>query len=397
MRALLWNRPNTESAPGGDTVQWRHTAAALRARGVEVELTTAAADELVGTLDPSAFDLVHLFNLQSEAPALAVAERVHAAGVPLALSTIWWDLSEGRYARRLRRKRLLRLRERIVGPAASLERFRRWDRERPRGRRRDAAARRLLDLSQVLLPNSVREIQALEDYFGLRDLAARSAVVTNGVSVPTDALALSLNVERRGVLCVGSLNPLKNQLALIEASAGLAPLTLVGPSSPGQYLEECRRAAARHGDCQILAARPQAELWELYAGALVHALPSFRETPGLVSLEAGALGCALVSTDRGSAAEYLGQDADYCDPTEVTSIRSALERALAAPRPVPPERLALYTWERAGAATDAAYRWLLGEAVALPDSLAAPLPAAASAPAGREGADALRAGDGPRE
>ena len=391
MRVLLWNRPNTETAPGGDTVQWRHTADALRARGVEVEQTIAPASELVGSLDPSAFDLVHVFNLQSEVPALAVAERVHAAGVPLALSTIWWDLSEGRYARRLRRKRLLRLRERVWGQAASLERFRRWDRERPRGRRRDAAAARLLELSQVLLPNSVREIQALEDYFGLSGLAARSAVVTNGVSVPPDALALGARDERRGVLCVGSLNPLKNQLALIEACAGLAPLTLVGPSSPGAYLEECQRAAASHGDCQILPARPQAELWKHYAAAAVHALPSFRETPGLVSLEAGALGCALVSTDRGSAAEYLGADAEYCDPTEVASIRSALERALAAPRRVPPERLARYTWERAGAATHAAYRWLLGEAIALPDSLAAP------ALAEREGADAVHAGESPRE
>jgi glycosyltransferase involved in cell wall biosynthesis len=391
VRALLWNRPNTEAAPGGDTVQWRQTAEALRARGVEVVETLAPASELSGALDPSRFDLVHVFNLQSEAPALAVAERARAAGVPLALSPIWWDLSEGRYARRLRRKRLLRVRERVMGHEASLERFRRWDRGRARGRRRDSAAAKLLELSGVLLPNSVREIRALEDYFGLEGLASRSAVVTNGVSVPPHALELPERSERSGVLCVGSLNPLKNQLALIEASAGLAPLTLVGPSAPGGYLDECLRAASKHGACQILPARPQAELWELYARAAVHALPSFRETPGLVSLEAGALGCALVSTDRGSADEYLGSTAEYCDPNQVSSIREALERALSAPRRVPPERLARYTWERAGAATHAAYRWLLGEAVALPDSLAA------AEPSEREGADAVHAGDGPRE
>lgn len=386
MRALLWNRPNAESSPGGDTVQWRHTAEALRARGVAVQETIAPAAEL----DLSGFDLVHLFNLQSEGPALAVAERAAAAGVPIALSTIWWDLSEGRYARRLRRKRLLRLRERVLGREASLERFRRWDRGRARGRRRDEAARRLLELSGVLLPNSVREIAALEDYFAL-DVRAKSAVVTNGVSVPPEALALGAESAREGVLCVGSLNPLKNQLALIEATRGLAPLTLVGPATPGPYLEECQRAAASHGSCRILPARPQDELWELYAGAAVHALPSFRETPGLVSLEAAALGCGLVSTDRGSAEEYLGPDAEYCDPTSLSSIRDALEGTLSSPRCVPPERLARYTWERAGAATLAAYRWLLGEAVTLPDSLAAP------DLGGREGADAVHAGDLPRE
>lgn len=386
MRALLWNRPNAERAPGGDTVQWRHTAEALRALGVEVRETIAPASEL----DLSGVDLVHLFNLQAEAPALEVAERVQDAGIPLALSTIWWDLSEGRYARRLRRKRLLSLRNKVMGREASLERFRRWDRARPRGRRRDAAAKRLLELSGVLLPNSVREIAALEEFFGL-ELAAKSAVVPNGVSVPPAARALGEAGPREGILCVGSLNPLKNQLALIEAAAGLGPLTLIGPATPGDYLRECQRAAAAHGDCRLLPPRPQAELWALYAGAAVHALPSFRETPGLVSLEAGALGCSLVSTDRGSASEYLGESARYCDPTDPASIRAALVQALEEPRRVAPERLAPYTWERAGAATYAAYRWLLGEEVALPDSLAAP------APAEREGTDALSAGEGPRE
>jgi glycosyltransferase involved in cell wall biosynthesis len=173
------------------------------------------------------------------------------------------------------------------------------------------------------------------------------------------------------VLCVARLGPLKNQLALIEACAGIAPLTLVGPSQAGGYLSECEAAAARHGACQILPARPQAELWPLYAGARVHALASFRETPGLVSLEAAALGCGVVSTDRGSAEEYLGDEADYCDPSDVGSIRAAIQRALEDPRRVSTERLASYTWERAASATLTAYRWLNGEEVELPSSLAA--------------------------
>ncbi|MBL4847942.1 MAG: glycosyltransferase family 4 protein [Planctomycetes bacterium] len=365
MRVLLWNRPNAESAPGGDTVQWRRTAAALETLGVEVECTLESAQ----ALDLSGFDLVHVFNLQSEVPALAVAERARAAGLPVALSTIWWDLSEGRYLRRLRRKRLLRLREQVIGREASLARFLRWDRARPRGRRRDAAAANLLGISQVLLPNSVREIEALEAFFQLEGLALKSAVVCNGASVPR---GIEPAPDREGVLCVARLGPLKNQLALIEACRGLAPLTLVGPSQAGDYLSECQAAAADHGACQILPARPQHELWPLYAGARVHALASFRETPGLVSLEAAALGCALVSTDRGSAEEYLGEEAEYCDPTDTGSIRAALERALAEPRRVSPERLASYTWERAGAATLIAYRWLLGEPVELPSSLAGP-------------------------
>lgn len=350
MRVLLWNRPDAEQAPGGDTVQWRQTGLALERLGLEVVWTMAPAAEL----DLDGFDLVHLFNLQSEAAAWPVAERVAAAGIPLALSTIWWDLSEGRYQRRLRRKRSYRLAEALWGRARCLARFRAWDRARPRGRVRDETAARLLRASGVLLPNSRLEIDALEDFFGL-EVATKCAVIPNAITPPP---AASSSEPRRGIVCAGRVGPIKNQLALIEAARGLGPLCIVGPADEGHYLEACRRAARAHGECELLPARAQAELWPLYRRAQVHALVSFRETPGLVSLEAAASGCGVVSTDRGSAREYFADEAEFCDPADRRSIRSALERALNAPRQVSSERLARFTWERAAEATLAAYRWV---------------------------------------
>lgn len=359
MRVLLWNRPDAEQAPGGDTVQWRHTGQALQGLGLDVTWSLAPA----AALDLDGFDLVHVFNLQSEASAWPVAERALAAGLPLALSTIWWDLSEGRYQRRLRRKASFRLREALWGRARSLARFRAWDRSRPRGRARDEAALRLLQAAGVLLPNSRLEVTALEDFFGLA-LAGKSAVIPNAITPPPGSLRGGARDgeerERRGIVCAGRVGPIKNQLALIEAARGLGPLWIVGPAEEGDYLRECRRAAAAHGACELLPARPQAELWPLYRRARVHALVSYRETPGLVSLEAAACGCGVVSTDRGSAREYFADEARFCDPTDRASIRSALEQALGAPQVVSPERLARFTWERAAAATLEAYRWLLG-------------------------------------
>lgn len=358
MKALLWNRPGAEADFGGDTLQWLRTSEELAALGVEVQRSDEARPDLAG------YDLVHLFNLQSDEAALPVAEAARAAGLPIALSTIWWDLSEGRYLRRLRRKLSLRAREALIGRERSLARFRARDGATPQARARRTRARRLLELADVLLPNSAAEVELLAAHFELPALRAKAAVVPNAVDPP----AARAPVAREGVLCVGKLHPLKNQLGLIEALSGLeCSLTLIGDDQRHpDYVAACRAAAARHGRCRLLGALPHAELAEHYARAEVHALVSFRETPGLVSLEAAVLGCAVVSTNRGSAGEYFGAEAELCDPSDPAAVRGAVERALARPRRVSPELLARFTWRRAAEVTQLAYLALLGEAVELP-------------------------------
>jgi glycosyltransferase involved in cell wall biosynthesis len=90
-----------------------------------------------------------------------------------------------------------------------------------------------------------------------------------------------------------------------------------------------------------------------YRHARVHAVPSWFETTGLVSLEAAIAGCNIVSTSRGHAREYLGELAWYCDPDSKKSIRSAVLAAWEAS-----EQSALrdrvldhFTWEHAARAT----------------------------------------------
>jgi len=44
-------------------------------------------------------------------------------------------------------------------------------------------------------------------------------------------------------------------------------------------------------------------------------------------MEAGLLGCKIVTTDRGTTKEHFGDKAWYCDPTSQSSINKALESA----------------------------------------------------------------------
>jgi hypothetical protein len=94
-----------------------------------------------------------------------------------------------------------------------------------------------------------------------------------------------------------------------------------------------------------------------YAAAKVHALVSWYETTGLASLEAALAGCRIVSTNRGAPPEYLGEHAWYCNPADVSSIRAALEGALAAsaPHPLSERILSEYSPDRSARALRQGY------------------------------------------
>jgi glycosyltransferase involved in cell wall biosynthesis len=56
-------------------------------------------------------------------------------------------------------------------------------------------------------------------------------------------------------------------------------------------------------------------------------LPSWYELPGLVSLEAAAAGCRIVSTSWGSARDYFRDRVRYCSPDDPAGIRDAILQA----------------------------------------------------------------------
>jgi glycosyltransferase involved in cell wall biosynthesis len=86
-------------------------------------------------------------------------------------------------------------------------------------------------------------------------------------------------------------------------------------------------------------------------------LPSWFETTGLASLEAGVMGCNLVVGRGGDTADYFRQHAWYCDADDLSSLETALAHALEHDsRPDLRELiLAEYTWPKAAEKTRQAY------------------------------------------
>jgi glycosyltransferase involved in cell wall biosynthesis len=358
MRALWLVRDNLETHPGGDTTQILRTKAGLERLGVTVELVNDLGRDFEG------FDVIHVFHLDRLWEHLAVCRRLRSARMPTVLSTIYWPADEfDRGARTGVQGALARLLG--SGSYQTLRLLQRGGLAGPRGWNHRllsfrSAARYLLDTSAVILPNSAAEQEVIEQRFGLR----RPAVVVPNAA-DTDMFAPRPDEtagERRGVLCVGRIEPRKNQLALLEALRGSGiPLTLVGQAGrfSRRYTERCRRVAGVDvrfvGQCEV------AELRELYRAARVHVNVSWYETPGLASLEAALGGCNIVVTPGGCTREYFGEMAHYCEPDAPRSIRVAVEAALAAGSdPDLAARVAReFTWDAAARSTLRGYELAL--------------------------------------
>ena len=350
-------RPDAAVRPGGDVVQAEKTAEALRRLGVSVTLSSGEG--------VAHADIVHVFNLQTTDWTLGQVRATKRLGKPVVLSPIYWRDVRLPLGALLRMGAVLpylvRSGAEVGAPSASTVPL------LPAGHGR--AAREILDQVDALLPNSDAEARHLAAaYPAVRHRGVPVSVVPNGVDVPAfDRAAPSPagpglpDLPEPFVLCASRIEYRKNTLALIRAAQRLGlPLVLAGAEVLSTEWHRAYAAACHaHGDgVRFLGPLPQERLWPLYRACAVHALPSFFETPGLSSLEAALAGARIVTTPNGSAPEYFGDRAEYADPLSVRSIAAAIRRSLG--RPAPPGLPSLvrerFTWDRAAAATLAAYR-----------------------------------------
>jgi glycosyltransferase involved in cell wall biosynthesis len=341
------------------------TAESLRLLGCEVTISIDLNHPLDG------YDIVHFFNLTRPQEAYHQARRATKDGIPVILSPVYVDYTEGD---RAARGTLQRLVFRLISPskAGYLKMLARCltNGELNRGtaailaRGFRGAQRDLIRMTSVLLPNSESEMARIRYDFP-ETVKARSVVVPNAVD-PTvfnaDASAAASEFNDC-ILSVGRIERRKCQLQLVRALKGTGlRLVLVGRPGPNQtaYFEQIKREM--DDTVTIVDHVDQSSLRQYYAACKVHALVSWMETTGLSSLEAAAMGANIVITDKGDTRDYFGDLAYYCSPDSVPSIREALLRAHSAQRShlLQEKVLNNYTWTHTAQATFAVYRDVLG-------------------------------------
>jgi glycosyltransferase involved in cell wall biosynthesis len=354
---LFISRSTLFSSAGGDTVQVMKTAEYLRLAGFRVDVRLCT-----DTIDYAPYDLIHFFNIIRPADIL---QHIFDSGKPYVVSTIYVDYAEYEARARTGWTRLLfrlfssdqveylkvvarkwKNGEKIVSP-----RYLIW------GHRR--SIRYIIRHARCLLPNSNSEYRRLAAHYKLQQTyrAIPNAIDPSMFRLPAD----DRDRDACLVLCVGRIEGRKGQLALIRALRNTKyTLYIIGSSSPNQqeYYRQCLQEAG--DNVRFIEAIRQEELVAYYAAAKVHVLPSWFETTGLSSLEAAAMGCNIVITDKGDTREYFGDLAWYCEPDSPSSILAAVEAAAAAGRGEALVRKIRteYTWEAAAAGTAAAYRSL---------------------------------------
>lgn len=354
LRVLFVIRPDAGTRAGGDSVQANKTADELRALGHIIDVVPA------DTPDPRGYDLVHIFGVFDPPLARKQFDACKNANVPIALSPIWWDLTDF-FARS-------RAVERTLGKRRNVERRLERIRETPaqllasRSERAKAAQRKALQAelmreAAILLPNSLIEAHSYVRDLGLQH--PRVQVVPNAVEAALLDAPLP-DTPRSGVLCVGRVESRKNQAMLLYALRDIdIEVTLAGECYDAYYRALCERWNPR---VRFTGAVSHGEALAMMRGALVHALPAWLETPGIASLEAAASGCAVVSGNRASEYEYFQDSAWYCDPGDPQSVRTAVLHALDEARESKMksrERIRGFTWRAAALETQQGYERIL--------------------------------------
>jgi glycosyltransferase involved in cell wall biosynthesis len=357
MQVAFIARATLYTVRGGDTLQVTQTARYLDELGIHVDVKLTHEP-----IDYDKYDLLHFFNIIRPADMLY---HIRKSRKPFVVSTILIDYSG--YDKRIRKgiagmvcrilsansieyvKTIARF---LSGKDKLMTKAYLWQ-----GQKR--SVREILRSASLLFSNSSLEYKRLVDQYRF---STACVPIPNGLDPELFLYDEQEEKDDHLVLCVARIEGIKNQVNLIKALNNTKyHLLIIGDYAPNQlaYYKECRKIAA--SNVSFIKYISQDELVPYYQRAKVHILPSWFETCGLSSLEAGAMGCNIVITDKGYTREYYEDHAFYCDPGSPSSIRTTVDRAANSPfRPALREKiLANYTWNQSAASIARAYGQIL--------------------------------------
>lgn len=142
-------------------------------------------------------------------------------------------------------------------------------------------------------------------------------------------------IPMRYILCVGTIEPRKNQLALVRVLPMLCEkihLVLISKSTSYQRIieEEAHRLGVQE-QIHILNQIPNRDLPAIYQGSTLFAYLSFFEGFGIPVLEAVTSGVPVVAATGSCLEEAGGPDSIYCNPSDLAQIAEKINELLAHP------------------------------------------------------------------
>ncbi len=317
MKVAFFVYPMAFQAPGGGETQLLKTKEYLEHEGVDVRFFDPWHDSL-GT-----YNILHTFG--SVKDCLNGIMVAHAMGVKTVLSTIcWYSWKSAWWTYPDFQGRTVSLARQF---AKSFFPF------------LPSMRKRMMDYSNLLFPNSQTEAEQLTRFFCVPK--EKIFIVPNGVDPKFQDATPDLFIDAYGlkdfILCIGRIEPRKNQLNMIRALKGSrVPLVFIGDfvREYRSYYEACRWEAG--DNVYFLGALPHDSelLASAYAACNTFLLASWLETPGLAALEAALAGAKVVITDQGATREYFQDHVTYVTPDRLDQIRRRALEAFEKPKDV---------------------------------------------------------------
>lgn len=345
MKIIFANRRDCFTSVGGDTIQMLKTKEYLEKKmNIQINICTSP-EEIMHDKESK---IVHIFNLQTITETNSYIDVCRKEGKKVVLSTIYWDMTHAIFAYKffnlfqtLKYSKYFLPLKNIIIYALSI--FGRLKTGKVELFTNNYISERqyALNNADILLPNSIEEFSILCKDFKIKGeiLENKTVIVPNAVDIEEPRVSASVKLLgdiRNYVLEVGRIEVNKNQISVVEALMDNPeiPIVFIGRVANELYYKKLLEISNKRGNVYFINETSQEEVFEFYKKAKVHVLPSFRESPGLSSLEALYFKCEIVtSSDKYCPINYyrFREKAHLCDPYNINSIRDAVLKAYNSP------------------------------------------------------------------
>ena len=350
LRIAMQNRPNTMDAAGGDTVVMQNLKQELEKMGMQVDLQFKLEDL-------SQYDIVHIYNFVLPEMLKLYVDNALKQNKPSIITPMYEDWPKFQsqsfksyyvFKEYIEQGQPKDLFEQIAAPLKRMK---------PHPRADNGYNVRM---AGGITPSGPHEAERIrEDYPFARNIVP----VYLGCDITESDVSADLFYEKTGlkdfVLCVARAETKKNELMLMKAleDEDIPIVFAIGDFTyQGPYLELCQKFK-RRGKTIFLDRLSDEMLVSVYKAAKVHALPSWYELPGMVSVEAAHYDCNVVASPWGTIEDYLGDFGYYCEPDDPEDIRRAVIDAMNDPvNPAQKEHVKQFTWKRSAELTLEAYQ-----------------------------------------
>lgn len=367
MNILLQSRVDLFDRSGGDTMLIQWIQKLIQNSGHSVSISHRLQENLLP------YDLVHIFNVTRPNETLFQIRRTKKYQKPIVFSPIYQNFQDWNLRGRVGLSKIIfsllpstwmHSGKNLVRALLDARQWKTIPLQIFLGY--NSQMEEIFQSIQLLLPQSSNENTDIKKLYRPK---AQSIIAPFGVdpsiqySQPTDFEKFSH--VKNFILCVGNYSSIKNQITIAKSLETLdLPIVFIGNTIRyhEKYFQALKKFEKKYSHISVFNHLPRSLVLSAFAGAKIHIIASWFESgPPLVNLEAGILGCNVITTNRGYGRYYLGDLAWYCDPSDLSSIRKAIIDAYNAPRSdrLKNHILENFTWEKTAQKTLEAYQMVL--------------------------------------